>query len=97
MLKLNYNIRSLGTLYLIEIILYLSEKENYLKQWNNLEKNVYQIIAKKLGVSVDMIKTNIQKASMAADVLSENKMHMHLTPKNVISYVLDKMNSYAIK
>lgn len=58
---LGYNLELLGSKYLVEIIytLYLAiDYYNY-----NLEKDIYPIIAKKYGKSVNNIKTNIKNAN----------------------------------
>lgn len=82
---------SLGTAYLIEIILYLSKKDNYLIYMKNLDKTTYSVLAKKFDANVETLKSNIRKASAAANISENKKVCMHLTPKNVIIYVLEKI------
>lgn len=83
---------NLGTIYLIEVIMYLSSKENYLEYMRNLEKSTYTVIAQKLNVNLETLKSSIRKASATANNISNNKeVNMFLTPKNVAGYVLEKI------
>lgn len=91
MLKLNYNIGNLGTIYLIEIILYLSGKDNYLQYMKNLERSTYSVIAKKFNVNLETFKSNIRKASANANSSENKSVSINLTPKTVTSYVLEKI------
>lgn len=91
LLKLNYNIGSLGTLYLIEIIAYLSSKEDYLQYMKSLERTTYSVIAKRFNVNVETLKSNIRKASATANKSENKRVSMVLTPKTVTSYVLEKI------
>lgn len=88
---MNYNIGSLGTLYLIEIITYLSSKKNYLEYMKSLEKTTYSVIAKKFNVNIETLKSNIRKASATANESENKKTNMYLTPKTVTSYVLERI------
>ncbi len=91
LLKLNYNIGSLGTIYLIETIAYLDNQENYLECLKRLNSSTYPIIAQKLGINMETLKSNMQKASVVANSQRTNKIIGHLTPKNTIYYVLSKI------
>lgn len=88
---MNYNIGSLGTLYLIEVIAYLSSKEDYLQYMKSLEKNAYTVIAKRFNVNIETLKSNIRKASATANKSRNKKVNMSLTPKTVTSYVLERI------
>lgn len=90
-MKLNYNIGNIGTIYLIEIILYLSSKKDYLQYIKNLEKTTYTVMAKKLNVNLETLKSNIRKASATANSSEKKNVSINLTPKNVTSYVLEKI------
>lgn len=93
LLKLNYNIGSIGTVYLIEIIEYLDSKKDYLERLKKLNSTTYPIIANKLGIKIDTLKSNIQKATIAANSQRINDEIDHLTPKTTISYILAKIKS----
>lgn len=82
---------SLGTIYLIEIILYLNSQKNYLEYMKNLEKSTYTIIAQKFNVNLETLKSSIRKASAAANTSENKDINMILTPKSVAGYVLEKM------
>lgn len=75
------------------MISFLSSRRNYLEYMKNLEKTTYPVMAKKLNVNVETLKSNIRKASATANS-SENKIvNMVLTPKSVTSYVLEKIKN----
>lgn len=90
-MKLNYNIGSIGTLYLIETIAFISSKEDYLQYLRSLEKTTYSIIAKEFNVNVETLKSDIRKASATANKSKNKNVSMSLTPKAVTSYVLEKI------
>lgn len=91
LIKLNYCIGNLGTVYLIEIIYYLSTKKNYMKYVRNLERTTYVVIAKRFDVNIGTFMSCIRKASMTANNSRTQETNMVLTPKNVIIYVLEKI------
>lgn len=91
LMKLNYNMGSLGTIYLIEIILYLNSQKNYLEYMKNLEKSTYTIIAQQFNVNLETLKSSIRKASAAANSSEFKSINMVLTPKSVTGYVLEKI------
>lgn len=59
---LNYNLSHLGTKYLIETILEIYFKENYLG--DNLKNNIYSILANKYHKSINTIYGNIKQATI---------------------------------
>ncbi len=94
LLKLNYNIASIGTLYLIEVITYLSYKEDYWQYMKSLEKSTYTIVAQKFNVNVETLKSDIRKASVTANKSKNKKVTMSLTPKAVACYVLERISKF---
>lgn len=83
--NIGYNFKYIGTIYVIESILYIYMSNN-LELLDNLENNVYKYVAFKYKKSLNNIKTNIVKATMK---LNRNKqMDFDYTPKLVISDVV---------
>ena len=95
---LGYNLSYNGTKYLIEAIYLLYTSNNYYD--DNLERDIYPIIAKKYGKTINAIKCNIINAtnSMYYDC-EENKLSNYLYnyqyckpgPKRVIYAILNKI------
>ena len=96
---LGYNPKYNGTKYLIEAIYILYTKGNYID--DNLEKEIYPIIAKKHYKSINNIKCNIINATdtMVCEC-EENKLVEYLGfynyskpgPKKIIGTVLNKLH-----
>jgi len=61
--NIGYNFKYIGTIYIIESILYIYMSNN-LELLDNLENNVYKYVAFKYQKSLNNIKTNIVKATM---------------------------------
>ncbi len=100
LINLKYNTKYKGTKYIIESVIYIMENINNSMLLENLEKNVYPIIACKHQKSTQNIKGNIVKAT--------NNMYMDCnlnyllnyfnytmdtkpTPKVVISTIVNKL------
>lgn len=95
-----YNFSHLGTIYILEsiYILYTLKDYNY---YNNLEKYIYPIVAKKYGKSSHNIKCNIRNATdiMLLENKQENiKVYLETDnlskckSKRVIKIILKKIN-----
>lgn len=82
---MGYNIKLVGTKYLIESIMFIYESNNF-DMMNNLEQNVYKPIAYKHNKTIVNVKTNIAKSTRA--MYGENNK---LTPKYVISNILTRL------
>lgn len=72
---LGYNLELLGSKYLVEIIYILYVAIDYYNY--NFEKDIYPIIAKKYGKSVNNIKTNIKNANEIMYFDNEEKKIMN--------------------
>lgn len=83
--NLGYNIKLVGTKYLYEAIMYIYESNNFALM-DNLEQNVYKVLACKYNKSIINIKTNIAKSTRA--MYGEDN---RFTPKYVISNILTKV------
>ena len=83
--NMGYNIKLIGTKYLIESIMFIYESNN-IDIMNNLEKNVYKKIADNHNKTIVNIKTNIAKSTRA--MYGDDT---RLTPKYVISDILTKI------
>lgn len=83
--NLGYNIKLVGTKYLYEAIMYIYESNNFALM-DNLEQNVYKVLACKYNKSIINIKTNIVKSTRA--MYGEENRY---TPKYVISDILTKV------
>ncbi len=95
-----YNFSHLGTIYILEsiYILYILKNYNY---YNNLEKYIYPLVAKKYGKSSHNIKCNIRNAT---DIMllenKQEKIKLYLETDNlskckskrVIKIILKKIN-----
>lgn len=104
---LGYNPKYCGTKYLFEVIYILLNNEQY-NYNDNLEKDIYPIIAKKHGKSVNTIKCNIINATdMMVCECEENKLLEYLGyydfskpgPKKIIESIvlrLSKENKISI-
>ena len=95
---IGYNLLHLGTKYLIETIYILHTLEEYYD--DNLEKDIYPIVASKYGKTMNNIKCNIRNATelMYYDNKEEKimkyfKFAVSRKPKtkDVISIVLNKL------
>ena len=104
---LGYNPKYCGTKYLFEVIYILLNNEQY-NYNDNLEKDIYPIIAKRYGKSVNTIKCNIINATdMMVCECEENKLLEYLGyydfskpgPKKIIESIvlrLSKENKISI-
>lgn len=97
LLTLHFNLKHIGTNYLIEAILWIYFHPN---DFYNLEKNVYSKIAKKIHKNPLSIKSNIQKAINYIYVendfsLLKNYFSLYIdikpTPKDIISTIINKI------
>lgn len=97
---LGYNIEHLGTKYLCETIYILYISKNYSNY--NLERDIYPIIARNNGKSVNNIKCNIKNATDIMYYENEEKKIMEYLkdynilkpqPKKIILSILKKLNS----
>ena len=95
--NLGYNFKYKGTYYLLETIMTIYEHGSE-ELLDNLEANVYKIIAYKNNKTINNIKTNIIKATSLAYICQkENKINEYFgfeikpTPKVVISTVIQKI------
>ena len=84
MTSIGYNFKYKGSMYLVEAITYIYESNN-LELLDNLEKNVYNVIAFKYNKSINNIKTNIIKATNS---INNKQDSMYITPKVVISNII---------
>lgn len=89
-IKLGYNIKYKGTLYIIEAIMYVYNRNNF-DFVDNLEQNVYKYISYKHQKSINNIKTNIIKATNERE--KEKMLLYKLTPKASIITVLNKVRN----
>ena len=87
---MGYNIKLVGTKYLIEAIMYIYESNN-LSLVDNLEKNVYKVIAYRHKKTIVNVKTNISKSTRTMYGTNTKS-----TPKNVINNVLAKVSDNLI-
>ena len=86
--KIGYNFKYIGTIYIIESILYIYMSNN-LELLDNLENNVYKYVALKHNKSLNNIKTNVVKATIK---INRNKqMDFNYTPKLVISDIVIRL------
>lgn len=83
--NIGYNFKYMGTIYIIESVLYIYMSNN-LELLDNLENNVYKYVAFKYQKSLNNIKTNIVKATMKIN--RNSKISLDYTPKLVISDVV---------
>lgn len=93
---LGYNPSYIGTKYLIEAIYILYNSDNYYN--NNLEKDIYPIIARKYNKSINNIKCNIINSTNAMYFDSEEEKLMNYLkeyslpkpgPKKIILSILE--------
>ena len=96
---IGYNPLHLGTKYLLETIYVLHTLEDYYD--DNLEKDIYPIVASKFGKTMHNIKCNIRNAT---DIMyyenDEEKIRLYLgdcfplkpKAKRIISTILNKIN-----
>lgn len=96
---LGFSLKLNGTKYILESILYIYNSNNY-DLIENLEKNVYPVLAKKHNTTVMNIKSNILKSInsmyITADI-EKNKKYFYFdydikpTPKLLIEIILNKL------
>lgn len=95
--KIGYNFKLSGTMYISEILsyIYLNDKSELLE---NLEANVYTVIAKKNNKTIDNIKTNIAKATKFVELYQDRDilynyflLDIKITPKLVLTTVMNKL------
>lgn len=72
---LGYNSSYIGTKYLIEVIYILYNSNNYYN--NNLEKDIYPLLARKYNKTINNIKCNITNATNAMYFDSEEEKLMN--------------------
>ena len=85
-----YNIKYKGTLYIIEAIMYVYNRNNF-DFVDNLEQNVYKYISYKHQKIINNIKTNIIKATNERE--KEKMLLYKLTPKASIITILNKVRN----
>ncbi len=95
--NLGYNFKLKGTQYIVETIMYIYKKQN-IDLLDNLEENVYKVIAIKNNKSLGNIKTNIIKSTKFVDTYQNKNilykyfsLDIKITPKLVISTILNKI------
>ena len=88
LVNIGYNMKHIGTHYIFEAIYIIYETDDW-DMLDNLEKNVYSIIAKEHNKSLNNIKTNIIKATHLRK--KENDMQDICTPKMIISNILSQI------
>lgn len=86
--EMGYNFKYRGTLYILDAIEYIY-KSNNMDLLENLEKNVYNIIANKYNKSINNIKTNIIKSTNS--IQNNNNDYKENTPKAIITKILIKL------
>ena len=93
LLKLNYSPRYLGTLYLTEVIDFISNQENYIEYLKSMERTTYNVIADRFNVNVETLKSDIRKACIKASKVKTRgrKAVKSFAPKNITCYVLEKI------
>ncbi len=79
---MGYNIKHLGTKYLVEAITYIYESNNY-DLTDNLEKNVYKYIAYKHKKTTKNIANNISKSALTRQV--------KCSPKCAVCSIIEKI------
>lgn len=88
LLNRGYNIKCIGTYYIREAISIIYESNQW-EKLDNLERNVYNIIAHKHQKSINNIKTNIVKSTNSRK--KNNTEVDNYTPKMIISDILTKI------
>lgn len=96
---LGFNFKYKGIQYILQSILFIYS-ENNLMLLNNLENNVYKVLACKEKTSLNNVKTNITKSANLAYLCQEKKVidnyfrfEIKPTPKIIISTILSKLIS----
>lgn len=101
LLKLKYNIKHNGTKYIMETIMFIIDNYKHSEMLiNNLEKDVYPLIAHRFGKSAGNIKNNIVKATN--NMYNECEMDYLIdyfeygydkkpTPKTVVITIVNKV------
>lgn len=85
--NMGYNLKHIGTYYVLEAIMLIYEANSWDKL-DNLQKNIYTVIAKNHNKSLNNIKTNIIKATNLKS--RKSGMALEYTPKEVITHILTK-------
>ena len=80
--NMGYNIKHLGTKYLVEAIIFIYESNNY-DLTDNLEKNVYKYIAYKHNKTTKNIANNISKSALTRQV--------KCSPKYAVCSIIEKI------
>lgn len=95
--NLGYNFKLKGTQYIVETIMYIYKSQS-VELLENLEENVYKVIAIKKNKSLNNIKTNIIKSTKFVDTYQNKNilykyfsLDIKITPKLVISTILNKI------
>lgn len=95
--NLGYNFKLKGTQYIVETIMYIYKSQS-VELLENLEENVYKVIAIKNNKSLNNIKTNIIKSTKFVDTYQNKNilykyfsLDIKITPKLVISTILNKI------
>lgn len=97
LLKMGYVISNSGSLYLVDIIEILHQRNSLspVFQSFNLDKDIYVILANKYNTNWYTIKSNITKATNTMNsfqsIQQDSSTHIKWTPKNVITYILEKI------
>ncbi len=85
--RYNLSFKYSGTKYILDSVLYIYES-NDLNLLDDLENNVYTVLAEKYRKKLGTIKTNVLKATSSANMVNEN---LYITPKIVISHIVIKL------
>lgn len=98
---LGYNLKHLGSNYLLEAIIYIyNSNQDFLL--DNLEKNIYSLLATKHKTTISNVKSNILKATNYMYVESDYsilkdyfcfKTDVRPTPKLIICQILNRLYS----
>ena len=92
LMKMGYNPVHIGTTYIVEAIsIIANSKIDNIEL--NLEKDVYIELARKYHRNIKTIKSDMIKATNRITTQNEYNVNMKLTPKLVITLVLDKINN----
>lgn len=100
LIEYEYDFANIGTIFIIDIIEYICNNDNYIELLKNLEKNVYTRIAEKYDMNINTLKSDIAKAT--------NKMHetrclkfpeeekSKKTAKTIINCIVNKIKCYEL-
>lgn len=94
LINLEYDFANIGTIYLLDIIEMVCQKENVLELLSDVEKNLYSFISKKYNKNIKTVKSNIVTATNKAHTIRclkyDNKISKN-TAKTVINLIVDKI------